>query len=216
MPFVVLEQRVGELGEPEEVVRLVQHLDGPVVDRALAVDQIAGTLELLASHAVGTLEVRLIDMTVVLQRLPELLHTEAVALTGRTDEVVVGGVDRLQHRLPGILDEPVAPDLRLHPVVPRRALDLGAVLVGAREVEHRFLALPAPTGQHIAGHRRVGVTDVWGVVDVVNGRRDVERLGHVESPGWTRSSLGGGMRDHPRDGVTGRTVTTSPHHPRAV
>ena len=77
--------------------------------------EVAGKLELLAAHAVRTLVHRVVDVAVVADRLPEALHALLVPGLGGADEVVVGRVDGVEDREPGVRHEPVDPLLRRHP-----------------------------------------------------------------------------------------------------
>src|SRR4029453_3126741 len=92
MLAVVLQQAVGVLGDAEEVVLLPDGVDRGPVDRALAVDQLLGAVELLAGHAVQALVAVQVDVALVVQLLPEVLDRHLVALLGGADEVVVGDV----------------------------------------------------------------------------------------------------------------------------
>ena len=134
---VELEQPVGVLAQREEVVDLRECLDrtlvdGAELDAALAVEQLGGELELLAADAVRAFVGAFVDVTGVVDRLPELLDPLGVTGLGGADEVVVAGVDGRQHRLPLGLDEPVGPLLRRDPVRLGGLEDLLPVLVGAR------------------------------------------------------------------------------------
>src|SRR5262249_79743 len=68
------------------------------------------------------------------------------------------------------------------------ALNLDAVLIGARQKKHVVAGKTFIAGQHIGGDGRVRMTDVRHVIDVVNGGGEIEFLQrHVSSPrrgGW--------------------------------
>jgi len=182
--FVVLDEAVSEGRQLEEPVVFPELLHRAGVHRAHLlpfvltgpVDEVPGELELLASHAVGALVGGGIHETVVANLLPEFLDSRHVSIVGRADEVVVSSIDGLQNRQPGLLDEPVDPRLRGDTAGFGGPLHLGSMLIDAGEVPHLLAALPVPTGENVTGCRRVRVTDMWGVVDVVDGRRDVVRL----------------------------------------
>ena len=139
-------------------------------------DEVSGEFELLASDAVWALVGGGLHETVVANLLPELLYPRHVSVVGRTDEVVVGGIDCLEYRQPRLLDESVDP--RLRGDAPRLSgpLHLGSMLINTGEVPNLLAALPVPTGQNVTGRRRVRVADMRGVVDVVDGRRDIQRI----------------------------------------
>ena len=143
----------------------------------LAVVKVARQLELLARDAVGAVIGTLVDLAAVLEAGQEPLNTHSVTRFGRTDEVVVASVDRLEHWKPGVGDEAVCPVLWRDAISLGGAHDLLPVLVDAREEPDALAALPVPPGQDVAGRRGVGVPDVRGIVDVVDRRREVEGLG---------------------------------------
>jgi hypothetical protein len=132
--LVQLQQPVAEVGQPEEVVGLADLLDGGLVDRAeqhaVALDQLAGQLELLARHAVQAVVRARVDVTVVVEGLPELAHALGVTGIRSADEVVVPGVDHVQHRQPLVCHQPVGELLRRRPGLVRRLQHLLTVLVG--------------------------------------------------------------------------------------
>ncbi len=141
-----------------------------------AVEQVAGQLELFAADAVRALIETLVDLAGVMQTLQEGLHPLGVPQLRRPDEVVVGDVEGAPDRAPLVLDQPVGPLLGRDVVRLGGAEHLLAVLVGAGQEPDLLPALAMPSGQDVAGHRRVGVPDVRHVVDVVDRRRQVEGL----------------------------------------
>ena len=64
----------------------------------LAVDQVTGEFELLAVDTVRALVGGGLDEPVLLQLGPEPLNPLPMAATGGANEVVIGRIDRLQHR----------------------------------------------------------------------------------------------------------------------
>ena len=98
-----------------------------------------------------------------------------VARVGGADEEVVGGVDDRHQRLE-LGRVAVGQLLRRDPLALGRGLDRLAVLVGAGEEEDVLATLAHVAGQHVGGHRRVGVAEVRLGVDVVDRRGDV--VGH--------------------------------------
>jgi hypothetical protein len=100
-----------------------------------------------------------------------------VARLARADELVVRDVEEL----PGLaesLARLVGPLPRRDAVLLGGPLDLEAVLVGAGEEDDIVTPQPPPASQRVGGERGVGVADVRRVVDVVDRRRQIERLGH--------------------------------------
>ena len=195
---VIREQAVGVARQLEEVVLLDDVLDRPHVDRTIAVDQLVLRVVRLARDAIEALVGSELDVARVVDRLQELLHRRVMARLGGADEVVVGdvesvpGVAEMRRRL---VDQFLGRDAPRF----RGALHLQAVLVGAGQEEDLVAPEPAPTGEHVAGHRRVGVADVGDVVHVVNRSGDVEAgHGDVHSarpcPGSRRSTPGGRSR----------------------
>ncbi len=155
-------------------------LDRPQVDRAaVVVDELVLGVVGLARDAVEALVGAELDVAGVVDLLEELLDGLVVAGLGRTDEVVVGdveGVPGVAEVLGGLVDELLGRD----PAGLGRPLHLQPVLVGAGQVEDVVAPEPPPPGEHVAGHRRVGVTDVRNVVHVIDGGGDVEAA-HVVS-----------------------------------
>ena len=100
------------------------------------------------------------------------------------DEVVIGRIHRFQDRQPRGFDQAVHPLLRCDAAGVRGSLHLGAVLVGAGQEPDILSALTMPAGQEIASRRRIRVTDVRGIVDVV------DRRCRIETSRWIRRSHG--------------------------
>ena len=182
--LVEVEQRLLVVRQPEEVVLLRHVLDAAAIERgdleslvlALAVRDIVVADELLSSHAVVAGELALVDGAAVVEVLPERARAVEVSLLRGADEVVVGDVDLLQDGHPLGLDQPVGPLLRRDVVLLCLAQHLETVLVGAGEVPDVLAPLAVPPSDDVAHHRRVRMADVGRVVDVVDRRRDVERL----------------------------------------
>ena len=168
------EQPVPEAGEAEEVVLLLELVDGRLVDRAQAAWQqlVVGVVR-LAAHAVLAAVVVELDVAGVVAALQQLGDRGVVARFGGADEVVVGDVEAAPRRGEARGD-PVGELLRSEPRRGRRLLDLLAVLVGAGEELDVVAEQAVPAGERVADDRRVGVADVRFVVDVVDRRRRVE------------------------------------------
>src|SRR5258705_3949698 len=93
----------------------------------------------------------------------------------RADEIVVRDVQVAAH-LAEAAGDLLRKDLRLQAGLLRRAFDFLTVLIRPRQKEHVVAEQPPRARDRIREHRRVRVTDVRLRVDVVNGRRDVERI----------------------------------------
>src|SRR5689334_772583 len=183
MLLVQPEQGVLVLRQPEEVVLLLQPLNGPAVNGAeRSVDELGFDLELLAAHAVRPAIGARVDLAPVVQALDELLDRPFMAFLGGADEVVVGDKEPLPHLLPPGHDL-VRPLLRGEALLLGRAGDLLPVLVGPGEEEDLLPAEAVVPGDHVARHRGVGVPDVRDVVHVIDGGGDVEGvLGLAHGP----------------------------------
>ncbi len=179
---VVLEQAVFVARQAEEVVLLHHVLDRRAVDGAVgaAVELVFLVVE-LAADAVETLVAVELDVAGVVDPLEHLLHRGAVAGLGGADVVVVGDVE-LVPRLAEQRAVGVGPLRRGDAPRLGGTLHLEAVLVGAGEEDHVVAPEPAPAGQHVGRDRGVRVPDVGRVVHVVDGRGDVEGLGHRRHP----------------------------------
>ena len=176
--LVELDQPVPVGGEPEEVVVLLQHHHGALVDRAEAVDDLGGLVEALAGHAVRPLVLAEIDVALVGELLRQPLHRADMALLRRADEVVVGDLEPLPDLLPAGHD-PVGPCLRIEPGGSGRQGDLLAVLVGSGEEMDPLAAEAVVARQEIRGNRGVSVPDMGNIVHVVDRSCQVERIfGH--------------------------------------
>ena len=168
MRCVPVEQAVLEAAESEEVVLLLEVLDGSLVDRALvARQQLFVGVVLLARHAVlARVHVEL-DVAGVVAALEQLLDADAVALFGGADEVVVADVQLG----PGVLE--LRGDL-VDELLGRLAgsvgglLDLEAVFVGAGEVVDVVTQQAVPASEGVADDGGVRMTEVWSGVDVVD------------------------------------------------
>jgi hypothetical protein len=164
--LVQVEQFLLEIAHPKEVVLLLEDLHRAAVDLA---HQLAGKvaihrfhevielLVLLTTHAVVALVFARIDEAVVVELLQEDRDGLLVALIGGADEIIVGDVDRLQQRQPGIGDELVGPLPRSGVVRHSCSQDLLPVLVGAGEQPGVVTGLAVPPGKNVGGNlRRLG------------------------------------------------------------
>ncbi len=190
--LVEREQPLAEVAHAEEVVLLLEQLDGLRMDgadelaleRTRALEEVGGLLVLLAADAVVALVLARVDEPGVVEALQEDLDALLVAGVRGADEVVVGDVDGLEQRLPALGDEAVGAGLGGGVVRRGGAEDLLPVLVGAREEPGVVAALAVPAGEHVGGDLGVRVPDVRDVVHVEDRRGDVEGLaaGHGLHP----------------------------------
>ena len=167
---------VGVLAQTEEIGLLLGVVDFTAAVGALAVHQLAFRPEGLARGAVLALIGALVNVTVFIHLLEDLLHGLAVIVVGGADEPVVGDV----HQLPQITDAARAVHDAVHEGLGGHAgflgfgLDLLAVLVGAGQ-EHHVVALQTLiAGDGVGGHGAVAVADVELVRGVVNRCGDIE------------------------------------------
>ena len=185
---IEVEQRLLELGELEEPALLLDALEGALAVRAqrdgglvvVAVLVGVGVAHVglgevgLLGHAVPALVGALVDVALLLEVLPEVLHRLDVALLGGADEVVVGDLERAPKLLEG-RGLGVAPLLGRHVVGSSGVGDLLAVLVDAGE-EQRVVAVHATETRLDVGHDGgVGRAQVRGGVHIVDGRGDEVR-----------------------------------------
>ena len=173
--LVELDQPVPVGGEPEEVVVLLQHHHGALVDRAEAVDDLGGLVEALAGHAVRSLVLAEVDVALVVELLRQPLHRADMALLRGADEVVVGDLEPLPDLLPAGHD-PVGPRLRIEPGCGGRQGHLLAVLVGSGEKVDPLAAQAVVARQEICGNRGVSVPDMGNIVHVIDRSCQVERV----------------------------------------
>ena len=141
----------------------------------LAIHELGFRLEGLTTDAVQPRVRVLVDVTVVVDPLDEVLDEPLVALVGRADEEVVVGVDEPRQLSPGLGDL-VDVRLRVETLLLGHPIDLGGVLVRPGEEERRLAALLVMARKDVGRDRRVRVADVRGRVDVVDRCRDVEAL----------------------------------------
>ena len=167
---------VGVLAQTEEIGLLLGIVNLTAAVGALAVHQLAFRPEGLARGAVLALIGALVNVTVFIHLLEDLLHGLAVIVVGGADEPVVGDV----HQLPQITDAARAVHDAIHEGLGGHAgflglgLDLLAVLVGAGQ-EHHVVALQTLiAGDGVGGHGAVAVADVELVRGVVNRCGDIE------------------------------------------
>ncbi len=180
---VPVEEAVLETREAEEVVLLLEVLDGALVDRAAvggAVDgdQFVVGVVLLAGHAVLAGEGVELDVAGVVAALQQLGDGGLVARFGGADEVVVADVESFPGRRE-LRSDVVGEGLRRDSGSFGCLLDLEAVLVGAGDVLDVVAEEAVPAGECVTDDRGVRVAEVRLGVHVVDRCRQVEPA-HVE------------------------------------
>ncbi len=172
----VRDERVAVLREAEEVVLLLDPLDG-AVQRALPVHQVLVLLERLAADAVPSLVEPLVDVTLRGDQAHQLLDRRLVARLGRPDEVVVGDVEEI----PGLAEHalhPVAVRQRIEPFFPGLAIDVLGVLVVPHDEEGLETRQPLVARDRVRRDLLVGGAQVRTAVHVVDRRRQIKAPAH--------------------------------------
>ena len=123
------------------------------------------------SRVVPALEGAEIHIARVHELLDEGLHLPLMPLVGSADECIIREVEHAHDllKLGRIL---VCESLRFHALLGCRLLDLLPMLVGAGQKEHVFAKQPLKSGPDVANGRRVHVSNMRAVIDVVDGCRD--------------------------------------------
>src|SRR5713101_4849690 len=166
------------LGEAEQVCVLGRPLQlFPRVDAAGAVRALLRVrVKLLARRAVPTFVLPAIDVACLIQPLKQRGDYRLMARLGRPDEIVIRDVQK-SPQLFELGGHPIAPLLRRHAVLPRHALDVHAVFIGARQKEDVVSRQTLEARGYVGGNRRIGVPDMRHVIHVVDRCRDVKALG---------------------------------------
>lgn len=127
---IPLQKTIAIARQAEEIVFFFNMLDGLFVNGAIAVNKIVFSEVSLARHAIQTAVLVELDVAAVVTRLQKLLHSDAVALFGCANEVVIADVEFLpcvsEKRGDGIGE-----CLRSHAGSIGGLLNLETVLVGA-------------------------------------------------------------------------------------
>ncbi len=169
----VLDQPLLVLAHPEEVVRFLDLLDGPVAFRAFAVHEVLLHEKPLVRHAVPAVVLRAVNLVAVVQILEDRLDNLLVTLLRRPDKIVVRDLQLLPQLLEAD-DRAVRLLLRGDARGVGGLLHLLAVLVRAGQEIRRHIQQPVVARQHISDDCRVRVADVRLVVHVVNRGRNVK------------------------------------------
>ncbi len=182
---VQVEKTLLEVAHPEEVVGLFEDLDRTTVDLAdehpgivtgLGLHQVVELLVFLAADAVVALVVARVDKPVVVELLEKDRDGLLVPFVGGADEVIVLDVDGLQQRKPRFVHQFVGPRLGCGVVGGRRAQDLLPVLVGTGQQPGIVATLAMPASENVSRNFGVRVPDVGNVVDIEDGRRNIEGI----------------------------------------
>ena len=163
------------LAHAEEVRLLGDFLHG-----AVAVGAVAVLVELqlrpvaLAWRAVEPLVLPLVNISLIVYLLENILHKLMMALLRRADEIVVRDAEQLPQFLKAC-DDAVDIRLRRDALLLRRLLNLLPVLIRAGQEEHIIAREPLEPRDRIRDGRAVRVTDVELCARVVNGGGDIKR-----------------------------------------
>ena len=144
---------------------------------AALLDHLLLGLEALAAHAVHRVVVSLVDVALGGHALPHGLDRRPVVGIGSPDEAVVA-----EPGLPPYLLElgyhAIAIVLRGLVVLARDTLDFLPMLVGTGQKEGLMATGAMVTRERVRNRRGVEGPEVRKGVDVVDGRRDVEKVRH--------------------------------------
>ena len=172
---VPVEKTVAVARESEEVVLLLHVFDGALVNGAIASHEIVLDVVGLTRHAVETAVGIEFDVAVVVTGLEQALNSDAMAIFGGADEVVVGDVEfapRVGEQRGNGVDELAWG----HAGGVGGLLNLQAVLVGAGEEVDVLAEQALPAAQGVTHDGCVRMAEVRLGVDVINGCRRVERV----------------------------------------
>jgi hypothetical protein len=169
---IPVDEPLFEPREPEEIVLLLDLLDGALVDRAVAVVEIVVGEVGLARDAVEALVRVEFDVARVEARLKQFLDTGAVPRLGGADEIVVRDVETLP-RLPEQGGDRVGEGLRRGARRIGCLLDFQTVFVGAGEEIHIVAEESVPSCESVTDDGGVGMAEVRTRIDVIDRCRQV-------------------------------------------
>src|SRR4030095_10788836 len=170
-----IEQRLLVLRQAKVVTLLLQAFDFVATGWTFALNELALGYEDLVDGAVPAFVVAFVDIAVDGDAAPEFLRGPMMARLGRPDEIVVRDVQISTH-LSKAGCHLFGENFRFHSSLPRRAFDLLTVFIRSRQKEHVIAEQPSRSCDGVSDHRRIRMPDVRLGVDVVDGRRDVERI----------------------------------------
>ena len=122
-------------------------------------------------------------MSLIFQTLQEALYPGFVAFFSGANKIVISNVEVFPDWLPGALNQAITPLLRRDLILRCGVHDLFAMFVGAREKPNILAACPVPASKYIARNCCVGMTNMRGVIYIVNRCGEIElaggRHGHI-------------------------------------
>jgi hypothetical protein len=130
--------------------------------------------ETLVRNAVPAFVLALVDIALGEELLKELLDAPFMEFHRRPDEKIRLAIQGLPEVVKAD-DDLVRPGPRVEAAFGGRFFHFLAVLVRSGEEKDLPAAHLHVSGQGVGDDRRVGVADVGHVIDVIDGRRDVER-----------------------------------------
>jgi hypothetical protein len=172
--FIVLEERSGILRKPEEICLLSHLRERPAaVGACVALSYLRFGNVGLAGDAVPSLVLSLVYVSVGHEPPEYFLDDLLMPFVRSSDKIVVRYVQDAPEPLK-VLHDLVAELLRGYALLQRDSLDLLSVFI--RPCQEPCLLSPGlvPAGKHIGGDRRIGMSYVGHVVDVV------DRCGYVK------------------------------------
>src|ERR1019366_5656454 len=96
---------------------------------------------------------------------------------GSSNKVIISNIEVLPSWLPRIFNQAITPLLWRYAVGLSRIHNFLAMLICTGEEPYRLATLSVPSGQHIAGYSRIGMSNMRSIINVVDRRRKVKRLG---------------------------------------
>lgn len=176
MGRIPLEQTIAVPGEAEKVVLFFDCLDRLFVNRAISIGEIILDVVRLASHTVKAAVGVEFDIAVVVARLKEFLHSQAMTGFSGADEIVVADVQPG----PGFGKKGrnrIGKFQRIHAGGIGGLLNFQAVLISSGEEVNPIAKQAVPANQGITHNCGVGMTEMGFGVDVIYGCRGVKRMG---------------------------------------
>ncbi len=147
----------------------------PSTVRAFSVLELQLRPERLAGGAVPAFVLPLINISLIVQLLENLLHALHMALIRGADEIIIADV----HQLPQILNaghDVVHISLGSHALILRLALNLLAVLIRTRQEIRIIAGHPLEASHGVSCRGTVCMADVQVITGVIDGRGDVKGL----------------------------------------
>ena len=177
----VLHQAIRILAHLKEVCLLLCLRQRTAAVGALALDRLRCGKEGLTGRAIPALVLSLIDISLLVEALEDLLHGGDVIIVGRADKIVVAG----GKRSPDIADLPrnaIHVRLRRHALLTCERFDLLTVLIRARAEENVLSAGALISCNRIGHDDLIGIAEVRLARCVGDGGRYVKFFIHAFVP----------------------------------